>query len=297
MSSVSIWLPTKSKIASHSYTWNIEHFSEKLQKAYDKFDKAYKLRSPVFEFRMMHSGNLETVKLYLWLILRCCEESNDSQPSQWLQLCVSKSSNMWVNRSLYTKKTAVPSRDVNNACIAWISGRQRERVSRLNGEWCEWYNTEFALYDDLFDTAKGLLHGDTLTIVYEVHELSKDVKYVDSWLFYTQKPAVVQNVDHTLVKDLKQFLETGQGSDVTLVAGDGVELLAHTLILCSRSPVFSAMFSHDTKENQEKRVVIQDIFSSAAAGLLEFMYTDTVSDITTLARNYFQLLTSTIFRD
>lgn len=149
----------------------------------------------------------------------------------------------------------------------------------------------------MFDTAKGLLHGDTLTIVYEVHELSKDVKYVDSWLFYTQKPAVVQNVDHTLVKDLKQFLETGQGSDVTLVAGDGVELRAHTLILCSRSPVFSAMFSHDTKENQEKRVVIQDIFSSAAAGLLEFMYTDTVSDITTLARNYFQLLTSTIFRD
>ena len=230
----------------------------------------------------MHSGKWETVKLYLWLIRHCCKESDGYKPFQWLQLCVNKSCNMTVSRLLYPMRT-IPSPGVNNACIAWISGRQRERISRLNGEWCEWHNTEFVLYDDLFDTAKGLLHGDTLTIVCEVHELSKDVKHVDSWLFYTQKPAVVQNVDHTLVKDFKKILDTGQGSDVTLVAGDGVEILAHTLILCSRSPVFSAMFSHDTKENQEKRIVIQDISSSAAAGLLEFMYTDTVSDITTLA--------------
>ena len=43
------------------------------------------------------------------------------------------------------------------------------------------------------------------------------------------------------------------------------------------------MFEHQTKEKQEKRVTFEDLSSNVVAGLLEFVYTDKVSNITTLA--------------
>ena len=83
-------------------------------------------------------------------------------------------------------------------------------------------------------------------------------------------------MENALGSDLKRMLDTGQGSDVTLVANDGREFPAHVSILSSRSPVFAAMFRHDMKEQQEKRITIDDLTSQAVKGLLNFIYTDTV---------------------
>jgi len=141
---------------------------------------------------------------------------------------------------------------------------------------------EFVLYSDLFDENKGLLCSDSLTIVCEVHALTDKIRYVNNWLFRPLKPVVAHNVENTLGSDLKRMLDTGQGSDVTLVASDGREFPAHVLILSSRSPVFAAMFRHDMKEQQEKRVTIDDLNSQAVKGLLNFIYTDTVPRVSLL---------------
>jgi len=79
------------------------------------------------------------------------------------------------------------------------------------------------------------------------------------------------------------MFDMGQGSDVTLVASDGPEFAAHLTILSSKTPFFAKMFEQNMQEKQEKRVIIKDLESDAVEGLLEFMYTDKVSNITPIA--------------
>jgi len=48
------------------------------------------------------------------------------------------------------------------------------------------------------------------------------------------------------------MLDTGQGSDVTLVASDGREFAAHVTILSSRTSFFAKMFEHNMQEKQKQ---------------------------------------------
>jgi len=142
---------------------------------------------------------------------------------------------------------------------------------------------KFVLHKDLMDKEKGLLCENSLSIVCEVHEFTNEVSYINNWLLDPLKSTMVHSTKHTLGNDLKQILDSGENSDVVLVASDGREFPAHTLILSSRSTVFAAMFKHDMKESRENRVDIDDLSSEAVAGLLNFIYTDTTPDIIKLA--------------
>jgi len=129
-------------------------------------------------------------------------------------------------------------------------------------------NPEFVLYNDLFDKETGLVCDDRLTIVIEVHAFADDLRHVNSWLFDPVEPHMVHRREHTLANDLRRMLNAERGSDITLVANDGEEFPAHSLILASRSPVFAAMFEHEMKEKKEKRVIIDDLSSEVVACLL-----------------------------
>ena len=288
MSSSAGWLPAKSKVNSSSHTWEIKSFSENKfdTEIYDKSSRKSRHingLSSDFSFQFVQDERYQNKTCRLWLTRDPIEknESNTEQSSPWLRLSLTTSNNWLYERSV------VPQNDSRHMCVAWISNKHRQRISKLIGGFnineFAFTNPEFVLYDDLFDEDKNLLCNDTLTIVCEIHAFTNNISYVDSWLFHPMKSAVTYSSDHTLLKDLKRMLDTGQGSDVTLVASDGRELPAHVSILSSRSPVFAAMFEHDMKEKQEKRVTIDDLSSKVVAGLLEFMYSDTVSDITTLA--------------
>lgn len=65
-------------------------------------------------------------------------------------------------------------------------------------------------------------------------------------------------------------------SDVVLCV-DSQQFQAHKSILSVRSPVFAAMFSHDTKELQQNLVEISDMTSKVMNALLNFIYTGGVS--------------------
>ena len=272
-------LPTKAKVVINSHTWQIPNFNqESLRK--DTLGTTYhSLRSEGFDVNIIAQNATSEKKMscYLWLS-RDPVSSDNEQLTPWLRLTLTT-----YQRDLpHPKNLPYTYVDTRNVCFAWISAGQRRCMSRLTGGF---YGThfivtkpEFVLYDDLFVKDKDLLYKDMLTIVCEVGALTAEISYIDSLLFHPTEPVTV-HMERTLNKDLGRMLETGQGSDITVVARDGQEFAAHTIILSSRTPVFAKMFEHDMQEKKEKRVTISDLDSDAVKGLLEFIYTDEVSNI------------------
>ena len=71
--------------------------------------------------------------------------------------------------------------------------------------------------------------------------------------------------------NIEWLFDNEQFSDVTLKV-DGKSIAAHKNILASASPVFSAMFSHQMKENNENEVWINDIDYDIVYELARFIY-------------------------
>lgn len=78
--------------------------------------------------------------------------------------------------------------------------------------------------------------------------------------------------------DFRSLLDTGLHSDVVLKIGDQ-DIKAHRAILAARSPVFKAMFEHDTLEKNNNEVVITDLTEESMTELLKFLYTGEVGDL------------------
>ncbi|GBM29080.1 Speckle-type POZ protein B [Araneus ventricosus] len=83
----------------------------------------------------------------------------------------------------------------------------------------------------------------------------------------------------TLKEDLKKFYLQKNHCDVTFKTGTEI-LEAHKSILCSRSPVFSAMFDSDMKETINKKVEIVDMDTDTLDRFLLFLYSETLEDVT-----------------
>jgi len=274
MSGSTVWMPTLSRATSQSYEWRIENFSkQQLRQRQFSFPAGVEngISSSEFKLSIAMCDKITEHNLRLQLTCDSSKIKRQLHWSQWLRL--SLVSNTGIDRESCSK----------NICTAWIFGKRKERMCMLRksegfsySDGFSFTNREFVLYDDLFDKDRGLLRDDSLTIVCQVYAITYDVNCVGNWLFSPVEPTVTHDTKNTLGKDLKRMLDTGQGSDVTLVASDGKEFPAHTLILSSRSPVFSAMFEHGMKEKQEKRVTIEDLDSGVVSSLLDFMYTDSV---------------------
>ncbi|XP_049796769.1 ankyrin-3-like [Schistocerca nitens] len=82
----------------------------------------------------------------------------------------------------------------------------------------------------------------------------------------------VKDIKETVAVDLGALLDAGDGAVVTLVAG-GTRLVAHRAVLTARSPVFAAMFGHDTLEASSGQVAIPDVEGPVLRQLLAYLYT------------------------
>ena len=125
---------------------------------------------------------------------------------------------------------------------------------RMNGQFC-------ILRSSLLDHF-GLVNGE-LIINCEVELIEPEQ--------YANKSA------SSAFQDYGQLLTSGKFSDVTMVVG-GERFAAHKSILAARSPVFAAMFDHDTKERQENKVDIPDMDAKVFQELLNFIYTCKAND-------------------
>ncbi|XP_049944339.1 protein roadkill-like [Schistocerca serialis cubense] len=78
--------------------------------------------------------------------------------------------------------------------------------------------------------------------------------------------------DVTETVDLGALLDAGDDAMVTLEAGD-TRLVAHRAVLADRSPVFAAMFAHDTLETSTGAVSIPDVGGPVLRQLVSYLYT------------------------
>lgn len=135
-----------------------------------------------------------------------------------------------------------------------------------------WGFETFMKRSKVLDAAEGLLVDDKLTVLCRVRFLIGE----DS-----EQMAITENrmqVSH----DLGSQFESETFSDITLVAR-GHEFPVHRIILASRSPVFSAMLSHDMREKTESKVVIGDIEPEVLKEMLRFIYCGDVRNTLELA--------------
>ena len=74
-----------------------------------------------------------------------------------------------------------------------------------------------------------------------------------------------------------EYSENMIGTDVVFRVGD-VEIGCHKFMLAARSKVFSAMFSHQMKENLTNIIELPEMELSTVSTLVKFIYTDKVEE-------------------
>ncbi|XP_057321134.1 speckle-type POZ protein-like A isoform X2 [Microplitis mediator] len=87
---------------------------------------------------------------------------------------------------------------------------------------------------------------------------------------------------HQMAHDYTELYNSKIGSDIIINVGD-TNFKAHRSILIARSPVLSAMFSHDMIEKKESKISIPDITPRVFEKVLEYIYTDKVTGLDEIA--------------
>ncbi|XP_055354289.1 uncharacterized protein LOC129599948 [Paramacrobiotus metropolitanus] len=77
---------------------------------------------------------------------------------------------------------------------------------------------------------------------------------------------------NTMSKQLGNILRSATFTDCTLVSADERSFPAHRVILAAQSPVFAAMFSHDTLEKTSGVCTIADVRGEILDIVLDFLY-------------------------
>ena len=117
---------------------------------------------------------------------------------------------------------------------------------------------------------KNVLPGGNLTVYCEIEMLTprKLLSIVSSQF----APHLQSKSKNRLLHDL---FDRKKLSDVTFHIDDK-KIQAHKLILSTRSSVFEAMFSHDTKEKLTNRVEVVDVDAGVFEEVLRLIYTNEV---------------------
>lgn len=103
---------------------------------------------------------------------------------------------------------------------------------------------------------------------------------IEEYHFTTIPPEICPSISEigSMVKDLQSFYIDKKLFDVELKAKTKT-LRAHKAVIGSRSPVFSAMFEHDTAEKNTNMVNITDVDANTLERMLSFMYTDSLENL------------------
>jgi len=119
---------------------------------------------------------------------------------------------------------------------------------------------------------------DKLTVLCEITIDGKDVQQSGQ---AAVRPRPASKIcPEKLSTDFNFLLESGQFSDV-IIKCQGRELSCHKVILGARSPVFNAMFIHNTMESQRKEIKIEDLDIETVQDMLKYMYAGKIENLNT----------------
>ncbi|XP_057318692.1 speckle-type POZ protein-like B [Microplitis mediator] len=141
---------------------------------------------------------------------------------------------------------------------------------------------KFLEVKELLEKKDKLLPGNALTVCIELTEFIESSRF-NSPIFEVP----LKTAEHQIIDNLKDLFGSKAGTDVVLVVGDK-KIPAHKTLL-RRSPVFSAMFTHQLKENKENEIDISDMDPDTCEKLLEFIYTDNVSDFNEVSERLYKV--------
>ncbi|XP_049843452.1 ankyrin repeat domain-containing protein 17-like [Schistocerca gregaria] len=94
----------------------------------------------------------------------------------------------------------------------------------------------------------------------------------------------VKGTKETTAVGIGALLDAGDCAMVILVAGD-TRLVVHRAVLADRSPMFAAMFRHDTLEASSGKVNIEDVGGAVLRELVSYLYTLQVPQLPGMAQH------------
>ncbi|XP_057318676.1 speckle-type POZ protein-like [Microplitis mediator] len=160
--------------------------------------------------------------------------------------------------------------------------RFQQKGTKILKNWEEFSISEFVDVTKLWFERDTLLPDDTLTISLKITDfIVRSNTSLPITKFRFKKPK--QTADR-----LVAFFHSKEDSDVVLVVGDE-RIPAHKILLMSQSPVFSTMFTQNLNDNRENEVDIPDMEPDTCKKLLEFIYTDTVTDLDKVSERLYEV--------
>ena len=113
-------------------------------------------------------------------------------------------------------------------------------------------------------------------------------------MLYLLRPLSFPHEFHDVHNSNKSLWDTMESSDVILEVKGGKTISAHKKVLIGASPVFKAMFDHDTVEKRHNKIIMPDVSLEAMNEALHFMYTgsantedlDMVQELVELSERY-----------
>lgn len=236
MESPTRWAVTQLKTESVQFRWTIQNFSWFLLEPGEYLDSPCFSRdenSPVWYLKLFPFGEDNNQYISLYLYLKSCESANEVISKATLAIIDVEGGKKHIEELNLDKYT------VDNG---WGMGLLKR---------------EELLQDETLLPKDGLtLHAE---VKYSVGKKDSCLCDHESWL-------VSWNIGASLWAS-RELL-----SDVVISVKEK-EFPSHQAILASASPVFAAMFSHDTLEKTEQRVTIDDIEPEIIHHFLEFIYT------------------------
>ncbi|CAO2587884.1 Speckle-type POZ protein [Lemmus lemmus] len=246
---------TQISVKKFSYRWTISNFSC-LEGILEKG-----IKSPTFS-----PGGNDQQQWYLKVYLNGMDEECRSYLSVFLRLLTSPKSPVWAKYKFWIINAKGEKSQIMNS----------QRVARFD-ENEGWGFIKFILRDFLLDNRDLLLPDDKLTLCCEMSVVQDCISISEQ----NVQPGI--DIPRcTLADELEELWENPHFTDCCLVVA-GQEFQAHKAILAARSPVFRAMFEHDTEESKKNRIEIHDLEPEVFKAMVGFIYTGKEPDIHTMA--------------
>ncbi|XP_064553796.1 protein roadkill-like [Drosophila montana] len=243
------WTNLQTKFSKITHTWNIENFSV-TREGENKWISCV--------FPVDQSNKL---KWYLELTVN----DKEFRGREYLTLTLNL-----VEWDGSTEKTIV------RCSIMSHEETEQRRMFTMSHQAIVTFNTFINCYK-LLDKTNNYLPNDKLSIFCEIILPTDTVST-------SGRTQTIDVPDSKISDNFGKLFNNPKFSDVKIVT-KGMEIYAHKNILAARSPVFEAMFSSATEENQRGVVTIDDMDPEVQTEMLRFIYTDHAPNLDKMSRD------------
>ncbi|XP_008544949.1 speckle-type POZ protein [Microplitis demolitor] len=244
-------------VCKNFYEWEIKNFNELSTKKVDPYHSNSSFGTYIIhKFSFLRSNCKFIWRLYLYF-----NNDEENENKDWI--------------SMYLKMESSYNRKIEMQGLFFIVNnvtKAREYIKEVNktfesGNVREGFD-QFIKKDQLMKQKDKLLTNDTLTVG------------VEFTINHDNFRSMTMLAKNPIAESIKALYETRRGYDV-IITVQNRKFKAHKTILIARCPVFSAMFAKVIKEGHECQLSITDIEANTFDKLLEFIYTDEVTDLDT----------------